>query len=99
MTYQSIVASLGGRPHHGQIIHHRLEGPTLTWYSRLPPLSIESGKTLCDKYLLNFHGYRPETDALVELSLCRQLEKGSLCDYYKIFLLLKSQLPLVDATL
>jgi hypothetical protein len=73
-----------------------LEGPALTWYSRLPPLSIHSWKTLCVKFLLNFQGYRPETDALAELSLCRQQEKESLREYYKKFLLLKSQLPLVD---
>lgn len=28
-------------------------------------------------FLLNFQGYRPETDTFVELSLCRQLEKES----------------------
>jgi hypothetical protein len=54
-----------------------IEGPTLTWYSRLPPLSIDSWKTLRDKFLLNFQGYRLETDTFVELSLCRQLEKES----------------------
>jgi hypothetical protein len=41
-----------------------LKGPALTWYSRLPPLSIDSWKTLRDKFLLNFQVYRPETDAL-----------------------------------
>ena len=46
-----------------------LEGPTLTWYTRLPPLSIDSWKGLRDKFLLNFQGYRPDTDALAELSL------------------------------
>jgi hypothetical protein len=55
-----------------------LEGPSLTWYSRLPLLSIDSWKTPCDKFLLNFQGYRPEIDALAELSLCRQQEKDSL---------------------
>jgi hypothetical protein len=54
-----------------------LEGPTLTWYSRLPSLSIDSWKTLRDKFLLNFQGYMPKIDALVELSLCRQLEISS----------------------
>jgi hypothetical protein len=73
-----------------------LEGPAQTWYSRLPPLSIDSWKTLHDKFLLNLQGYKPETDALVELTLCRQQEKESLRDYYKKFLLLKSQLPSVD---
>jgi hypothetical protein len=46
-----------------------LEGPPLTWYARLPPLSIDSWKTLRDKFLLNFEGYIPKTDALAELSL------------------------------
>jgi hypothetical protein len=73
-----------------------LKGPTLTWYSRLPPLSIDSWKTLRKKFLLNLQGYRPETDALTELSLCRQQEKESLREYYKKFLLLKSQLPLAN---
>jgi hypothetical protein len=67
-----------------------LEGLVLTWYSRLPPLSIDSWKTLHDKLWLNFQGYRPKTDALAELSLYRQQEKESLGDYYKKFLLLKS---------
>jgi hypothetical protein len=44
----------------------------LTWYTRLPPLSIKSWKGLHDKFLLNFQGYRPDTDALTELSLCKQ---------------------------
>jgi hypothetical protein len=73
-----------------------LEGPTLTWYTGLPPLSIESWKGLHDKFLLNFQGYRPDTDALAELSLCKQLEKETLREYYKMFLTLKSQLPSVD---
>jgi hypothetical protein len=73
-----------------------LEGPALTWYTRLPPLSIESWKTLHDKFLLNFQGYMLDTDALAELSLCRQQEKETLLEYYKKFLLLKSQLPSVD---
>jgi hypothetical protein len=51
---------------------------------------------LHDKFLLNFQGYRPNTDALAELSLCRQQEKETLREYYKKFLTLKSQLPSVD---
>jgi hypothetical protein len=73
-----------------------LEGPTLTWYTRLPPLSIDSWKGLWDKFLLNVQGYRPDTDALAELSLCKQLEKETLREYYRKFLTLKSQLPSVD---
>jgi hypothetical protein len=73
-----------------------LEGPAMTWYTRLPPLSIESWKALRDKFLLNFQGYRPDTDALAKLSLYRQQEKETLQEYYKNFLLLKSQLPSVD---
>jgi hypothetical protein len=45
--------------------------------------------------LLNFQGYRPETDALAELSLYRKQEKETLQEYYKEFILLKSQLPSV----
>jgi hypothetical protein len=73
-----------------------LEGPALTWYTRLPPLSIDSWKGLQDKFLLNFQGYRPDTNALAELSLCKQQEKVTLREYYRKFLTLKSQLPLVD---
>jgi hypothetical protein len=73
-----------------------LEGPTLTWYTRLPPLSIDSWRSLRDKFLLNFQGYRPDTDALAELSLCKQMEKETLREYYRKFLTLKSQLPSVD---
>jgi hypothetical protein len=68
----------------------------LTWYTRLPPLSIDSWKGLRDKFLLNFQGYRPDIDALAELSLCKQQEKETLREYYRKFLTLKSQLPLVD---
>jgi hypothetical protein len=73
-----------------------LEGPALTWYTRLPPLSIDSWRSLRDKFLLNFQGYRPDTDALAELSLCKQLERETLREYYRKFLTLKSQLPSVD---
>jgi hypothetical protein len=73
-----------------------LEGPALTWYTRLPPLSIVSWRSLRDKFLLNFQGYRPDTDALAELSLCKQMERETLREYYRKFLTLKSQLPSVD---
>jgi hypothetical protein len=73
-----------------------LEGPALTWYTSLPPLSIDSWRTLRDKFLLNFQGYRPDTDALTELSLRKQLAKETLREYYRKFLTLKSQLPSVD---
>ena len=46
--------------------------------------------------MLNFQGYRPDTDALAELSRCKQLEKETLREYYRKFLTLKSQLPSVD---
>jgi hypothetical protein len=62
----------------------------------LPPLSIESWKGLHNKFLLNFQGYQPDTDALAELSLCKQQEKETLREYYKKFLTLKAQLPSVD---
>jgi hypothetical protein len=73
-----------------------LEGPALTWYTRLPPLSIDSWRSLWDKFLLNFQGYHPDTDALAELSLYKQQEKETLQEYYRKFLTLKSQLPSVD---
>jgi hypothetical protein len=73
-----------------------LEGPTLTWYTRLPPLSKESWKALRDKFFLNFQGYRPNTDALAKLSFYRQQEKETLREYDKKFLMLKSQLPSVN---
>jgi hypothetical protein len=97
MSYQVAVASSGEDDvTMAKFFIIALEGPALTWYTRLPPLSIDSWKTLRDKFLLNFQGYRPETDALVELSLCRQQEKETLRVYYNKFLPLKSQLPLVD---
>jgi hypothetical protein len=55
-----------------------LEGPALTWYTRMPPLSIDSWKTLREKFLIKFQGYRPDIDALAELSLCSQQEKETL---------------------
>jgi hypothetical protein len=77
MSYHVVVASLGDDYTMAKSFIIAIEGPTLTWYSRLPPLSIDSWKTRRDKFLLNFQGYRPETDTFVELSLCRQLEKES----------------------
>jgi hypothetical protein len=73
MSYQVAVASSGGDDvTMSKSFIIALEGPTLTWYTRLPPLSIESWKGLRDKFLLNFQGYRPDIDALPELSLCKQ---------------------------
>jgi hypothetical protein len=97
MSYQVSVASSGGDDAtmtKSFII--ALEVPALTWYTRLPSLSIESWKGLRDKFLLNFQGYRPDRDALAELSLYMQQEKETLREYYKKFLLLKSQLPSID---
>jgi hypothetical protein len=97
MSHQVVVASSGGDDATmAKSFIIALEGPTLTWYTRLPPLSIDSWKTLHDKLLLNFQGNRPDKDALAELSLCRQHENENLWEYYKKFLLLKSQLPSVD---
>jgi hypothetical protein len=76
MSYQLAIASSGGdESTMAKSLIIALEGSILTWYSRLPPLSIDSWKTLHDKFLLNFYGYRPETNALAKLSLYRQLEK------------------------
>jgi hypothetical protein len=97
MSYQVAVASFGGDDStmvKSFIIE--LEGPALTWYTRLPPLSIDSWRSLRDKFLLNFQGCGLDTDALPELSLCKQLERETLQEYYRKFLTLKSQLPSVD---
>jgi hypothetical protein len=97
MSYQVAVASSGGDDATmAKSFIIALEGPTLTWYTRLPPLSIDSWRSLRDKFLLNFQEYRPDTDALAELSLCKQLERETLREYYRKFLTLKSQLPSVD---
>jgi hypothetical protein len=97
MSYQVAVASSGGDDTTmAKSFIIALEGLALTWYTRLPPLSIDSWKGLRDKFLLNFQGYRPDTDALAELSLCKQQEKKTLREYYRKFLTLKSQLPSVD---
>jgi hypothetical protein len=97
MSYQVAVASFGGDDATmAKSFIIALEGLALTWYTRLPPLSIDSWRSLRDKFLLNFQGYRPDTDALAELSLCKQLERETLREYYRKFLTLKSQLPSVD---
>jgi hypothetical protein len=97
MSYQVVVASSGGDDATmAKSFIIALEGPALTWYTRLPPLSIDSWRSLRDKFLLNFQEYRPDTDALAELSLCKQLEKETLREYHRKFLTLKSQLPSVD---
>jgi hypothetical protein len=97
MSYQVAVASSGGDDATmAKSFIIALEGPALTWFTRLPPLSIDSWRSLRDKFLLNFQGYRPDTDALAELSLYKQMEKETLREYYRKFLTLKSQLPSVD---
>jgi hypothetical protein len=97
MSYQVAVASSGGDDATmAKSFIIALEGPALTWYTRLPSLSINSWRSLRDKFLLNFQGYRPDTNALAELSLCKQLERETLREYYRKFLTLKSQLPSVD---
>jgi hypothetical protein len=97
MSYQvAIVSSGGDNAIMAKSFIIALEGPALTWYTRLPPLSIDSWKGLRDKFLLNFQGYRPDTDALAKLSLYKQQEKETLWEYYRKFLTLKSQLPSVD---
>jgi hypothetical protein len=73
MSYQVVVASSRGDD--ATMVKSfiiALEGPALTWYTRLPPLFIDSWKGLRDKFLLNFQGYHPDIDALAELSLCKQ---------------------------
>jgi hypothetical protein len=97
MSYQVVVASSGGDDATmAKSFIIAIEGPALTWYTRLPTLSIDSWRSLQDKFLLNFQGYRPDTDALAELSLCKQLERETMREYYRKFLTLKSQLPSVD---
>jgi hypothetical protein len=97
MSYQVAIASSGGDDATmAKSFIIALEGLALTWYTRLPPLSIESWKSLRDKFILNFQGYRPDTYALAKLSLYRQQEKETLREYYKKFLMLKSQLPSID---
>jgi hypothetical protein len=72
MSYQFAVASSGGDDATmAKSFIIALEGPALTWYTRLSPLSIDSWRSLRDKFLLNFQGYRPDIDALAELSLCK----------------------------
>jgi hypothetical protein len=81
MSYQvAIASSVGDDTTMAKSFIIALEGSAITWYLRLPPLSIDSWKTLRDKFLLNFQGYRPKEDALAELSLYRQQEKESHCD-------------------
>jgi hypothetical protein len=79
MSYQVAVASSRGDDSTmDKSFIIALEGPTLTWYTRLSPLSIDSWKALRDKFLLNFQGYKLDTVALAELSLCGQQEKETL---------------------
>jgi hypothetical protein len=97
MSYQVAIASSGGDDATmAKSFIIALEGSALTWYTRLPLLSIDSWRSLRDKFLLNFQGYRPDNDALAELSLCKHLERETPREYYHKFLTLKSQLPSVD---
>jgi hypothetical protein len=97
MSYQVAVASSGGDDATmAKSFIIALEGPALTWYTRLPLWSIDSWRSLRDKFLLNFQGYRPDTDALDKMSLYKQQEKETLPEDYRKFLTLQSQLPSVD---
>jgi hypothetical protein len=59
MSYHVAVASSGGDDATmAMSFIIALEGPALTWFTRLPPLSIDSWRSLRDKFLLNFQGYR-----------------------------------------
>jgi hypothetical protein len=59
MSYQVAVASSGGDDATmAKSFIIALEGPALTWYTRLPPLSIDSWRSLRDKFLL---GHNPPT--------------------------------------
>ena len=58
MSYQVTAASSGGNDATmAKFFIIALEGPALTWYTRLLPLSIDSLKGLRDKFLLKFQGY------------------------------------------
>jgi hypothetical protein len=97
MRYQVAIASSGGDDATmAKSFIIALEGLALTWYTRFPPLSINSWRSLRDKFLLNFQGYCTDTDALAELSLYKQQEKETQREYYHKFLTLKSQLPSVN---
>jgi hypothetical protein len=51
MSYQVAVASSGGDDATmAKSFIIALEGPALTWYTRLPPLSIDSWRSLWDKF-------------------------------------------------
>ena len=57
MSYQVTVASSrGDDATMAKSFVITLEGPTLTWYTRLPLVLIESWKGLRYKFLLNFQG-------------------------------------------
>jgi hypothetical protein len=57
-SYQVAVASSGGDDNAmAKSLIIALEGPTLTSYTRLPPLTINSWAVLQEKFLLNFQGY------------------------------------------
>jgi hypothetical protein len=58
MSYQvAITSSRGDDATMAKPFIIALVGPALTWYTRLPPLSIDSWKGLRDKFVLNFQGY------------------------------------------
>jgi hypothetical protein len=95
MSYQVATASSGGDdcPNSSPL------------QSKVQPLRGTRGYHLCQlthgrpfktNSCLILQGYRPKTDALAELSLFRQQEKESMHDYYKKFISLKSQLPLIN---
>jgi hypothetical protein len=85
------------RRHNGQVFHHRPRGSGLDLVHQVAPHCPSTpGKESETSFCSTFQGYRPNTDALAELSLCKQQEKETLREYYRKFLTLKSQLPSVD---
>jgi hypothetical protein len=57
MSYQVTMASSGGNDNAmAKSLVIAIKGPALTWYTRLPSLSIDSWAALWEKFLLNFQG-------------------------------------------
>jgi hypothetical protein len=70
-----------------------LEGVIANWYSRLPPRCIYSWQQLNEQFLLNFQGFQAELSTEENFMSCAQYEKETLPDFYRRFLLLKSEPP------
>ena len=86
----------GGRRHDGQVLHHCPQGSGPNLVHQVASVVHRLLEKSPGQISAQLPRVPPRHRRLAELSLCKQLEKDTLREYYHKFLTLKSQLPSVD---